>query len=156
MNKKCTCCGINKPITKFKCIRGNSKYGRYDECKDCMESNFKNFIIKEYGKDYWDKCLLDRFKDRIRSRTRSAFRRIKENKPTKTEDLLGCDWLQAKEHIESFFNSDLNWDNFNEWHIDHIKPLCSANNIDELLPLCRYENLQPLIAKDNLIKGGRH
>jgi hypothetical protein len=156
MNKKCTCCGINKLITKFRCIGGNRKYGRFEECKDCMDSNYKNTIIKEQGIESWNKYLFNNFKDRIRSRTRSAFRRIKEDKPTKTEDLLGCNWLQAKEHIESFFNDDLNWDNFSEWHIDHIKPLCLANNIDELLPLCRYENLQPLIAKDNLIKGGRY
>jgi hypothetical protein len=155
MNKKCTCCGFIKPQTKFRYKNGNSKYGRFNQCKDCRHNDFKNTIIKEQGIESWDKYLFNNFKDRIRNRTRSAFRRIKKNKPTKTEKLLGCNWLTAKKHIESFFNNDLNWDNFHEWHIDHIIPLCSANNIDELIPLCRYNNLQPLIAKDNLIKGGR-
>ena len=156
MNKKCNCCGLIQPQNKFRYRHGNSKYDRLNVCKDCSDNNLKKTIIQKYGIEYWNKCLFEKFKDRIRSRTKSAFRRIKENKPTKTETLLGCDWLTAKEHIESFFKDDLNWDNFNEWHIDHIKPLCSANNVDELLPLCRYDNLQPLMAKDNLIKGGRY
>jgi len=27
---------------------------------------------------------------------------------------------------------------------------------DELTPLCKYTNLQPLLSRDNLIKGGRY
>jgi hypothetical protein len=155
MSKECYSCGIEKPLTKFKYFR-NKKYGRSNVCRSCEYTNYKAIIIKKYGQSYWDKCVFDNFKDRIRSRTRAAFRRIKENKPTKTENLLGCDWVVAKEHIETFFNDYLDWDNFNEWHIDHIVPLCSAKTIDELTPLCKYTNLQPLLSRDNLIKGGRY
>ena len=46
MNKKCTCCGFIKPQTKFRYKNGNSKYDRFNQCKDCRHNNFKNTIIK--------------------------------------------------------------------------------------------------------------
>lgn len=156
MVKKCSSCGVEKPLTKFTYIQGNKKYGRMDECRICDDANYKTLILREQGADSWNKWLFNCFKDRIRTRTRSAFRRIKENKPTKTEELLGCDWLSAKLYFETFFTTELNWDNFHEWHIDHIVPLCSASTIEELIPLCKYTNLQPLKAEDNFKKGGRY
>lgn len=47
----------------------------------------------------------------------------------------------------------MNWDNYGEWHIDHIKPLAIAKNKKEIECLFNYKNLQPLWAKDNLSKG---
>ena len=112
-------------------------------------------VLRNYGIEGYNNWVLDKMKQRLRSRTRSAFRRIKESKPTKTEELLGASWSVVKLYIESFFTDELNWSNFSQWHIDHIEPLCRANTKDELIKLCKYTNLQPLMAKDNLIKGGR-
>ena len=47
----------------------------------------------------------------------------------------------------------MTWNNRSEWHIDHIIPLSSAKTEEELYKLFHYTNLQPLWAKDNLIKG---
>jgi hypothetical protein len=43
-------------------------------------------------------------------------------------------------------------------HIDHIKPLSSFDltKIEELREACNYKNLQPLWAKDNLMKGSKY
>jgi len=49
----------------------------------------------------------------------------------------------------------MSWDNYGEWHIDHIIPLCSATTVEELEKLCHYTNLQPLWAEENLFKGGK-
>ena len=46
----------------------------------------------------------------------------------------------------------MTWDNYGEWHVDHIIPLSSAENEIELIELCHYRNLQPLWAKENLMK----
>lgn len=54
------------------------------------------------------------------------------------------------------FINGMNWNNYGMWHIDHIKPLYSAKNENELIELCNYKNLQPLWAKDNLIKGKKY
>tara|TARA_R110002020_G_C15840141_1_gene735079 strand:- start:53 stop:556 length:504 start_codon:yes stop_codon:yes gene_type:complete len=157
--KKCTCCGLEKKETKFalkKGIYSCKGINRFDECKDCQHIKYKKNIIENHGIKYWKKLLLKDFENRLRTRTRCAFKKIKENKPAKTEELLGCSWIEAKEHIESYFDEKINWDNFNDWHIDHIMPLCSAKTSDELVKLCRYTNLQPLMAIDNIRKGGKY
>src|SRR5690606_37373312 len=69
--------------------------------------------------------------------------------------LLGCDPDQLKLHLESKFQPGMSWDNYGEWHIDHIKPLANFDLTDkeELKKACNYSNLQPLWAADNLSKG---
>jgi hypothetical protein len=72
---------------------------------------------------------------------------------------LGCTINEFKTHLESKFQSGMTWDNwsFEGWHIDHIKPLASFDLTDrkQLLEACHYTNLQPLWAKDNLIKSDK-
>jgi len=77
-------------------------------------------------------------------------------KKSKTATMLGCDWLELKAYLESNFLPGMSWDNYGKWHIDHIKPCCSASNIEELEKLQHYANLQPLWAEDNLKKSGKY
>lgn len=97
-------------------------------------------------------ALFD-MKIRFVSATSSAFRRRNWTKSSKTAKLLGCDWNQLKEHIESQFRDGMSWENRSQWHIDHIIPLASARNVDELSKLCHFTNLQPLWAIENIKKG---
>jgi hypothetical protein len=75
----------------------------------------------------------------------------------KTYDIVGIEINDLKRHIEKQFTKGMNWENYGMygWHIDHIIPLCSANDENELLKLFHYTNLQPLWAEDNLKKNGR-
>ena len=70
---------------------------------------------------------------------------------------LGCTVEELKPYLESKFQPGMTWDNWTTdgWHIDHIKPLASFDLTDrnQLLEACHYTNLQPLWAKDNLIKS---
>jgi hypothetical protein len=84
-----------------------------------------------------------------------AFKNKRWNKNTKTQEMLGCDYQTAFKHIESRFKKGMSWDNFGDWHIDHIIPLASAKTEEELIELCHYTNLQPLWAEENLIKGDK-
>lgn len=76
-------------------------------------------------------------------RTKSSYRPMKQK--------LGIDISGLKSYLESKFQSGMSWDNYGQWHIDHIKPLCSFNlkNKSEYLAATHYTNLQPLWAKDN-------
>lgn len=65
-------------------------------------------------------------------------------KNSKTEFILGCNWLIFKLHIESLFKPGMTWDNYGEWQIDHIKPCLAAKDETELLKLQHYLNLQPI------------
>ena len=75
------------------------------------------------------------------------------NKPAKTEELLGTDYMTVKKHIERQFTKGMCWDKLGgEIHLDHIIPLSSAKDSNELIKLCHYSNLQPLWAVDNFRK----
>jgi hypothetical protein len=94
---------------------------------------------------------------RLRNRLNKA---LKSNKKTGSavKD-LGCTINEFKTYLESKFQSGMTWDNWSRegWHIDHIKPLASFDLTDreQLLIACHYTNLQPLWAKDNLIKSAK-
>jgi predicted transcriptional regulator len=62
---------------------------------------------------------------------------------------------ELKLHIETKFTDGMNWDNYGKWHIDHIYPLSKLNlqEKQDLAKACHYTNLQPLWAKDNLVKS---
>jgi hypothetical protein len=72
---------------------------------------------------------------------------------------LGCTVDELISYLESKFQPEMSWDNWSKdgWHIDHIKPLTSFDLTDrkQLLEACHYTNLQPLWAKDNLVKSDK-
>jgi len=72
---------------------------------------------------------------------------------------LGYTPQQLKEHIQSKFLDGMSWDNYGEWHIDHIVPqswLPFVSLEDENFIKCwSLHNLQPLWAFDNISKGNR-
>jgi len=74
-------------------------------------------------------------------------------KNDKTENLLGYDFNELKTHITSLFTPGMNWENYGEWHIDHIKPICTFSK--ETLPsvVNSLKNLRPLWATTREING---
>jgi hypothetical protein len=93
---------------------------------------------------------------RIRSRTYKVFRHLATGKPAKTFELFGCTPSEAKARIESTFWPGMSWENYGEWHIDHIVPVSAFDPTDpEHVRQCfSLDNLQALWAADNLSKGG--
>ena len=89
----------------------------------------------------------------LRSRISSTFKR--KTKRSSIITLLGCPVEIAVKHLEKQFTDGMTWDNYGQWHIDHISPLSSFNLEEEqdLKKACHYTNLQPLWAKDNRRKG---
>jgi hypothetical protein len=74
-------------------------------------------------------------------------------KELKTIELLGYSPLQLKENIESKFREGMDWQNYGEWHIDHIKPISAFDKSEHPSVINSLDNLQPLWAFDNLSKG---
>lgn len=76
----------------------------------------------------------------------------KEHK--KASEFLGCSVYYYRKYLESKFDKGMAWDNYGQWHIDHIKPLFKFDLKDkkEFLSAAHYTNTQPLWAKDNLTK----
>ena len=125
------------------------------QIKEYYQANKEKINNKtaEYNKIKRLKNPLFKMTHNLRSRTYQAFKTKGYNKNTKTQEMLGVNWLVCKAHIERQFTKGMSWDNSGDWHIDHIIPLASANTEEELKKLCHYSNLQPLWAVDNLIKS---
>jgi hypothetical protein len=71
-------------------------------------------------------------------------------------ELLGCDIVFLRNHLESKFLPTMTWDNYGTlWHIDHILPCVSFDlSCPEQQNKCfHYSNLQPLFAITTIING---
>ena len=73
------------------------------------------------------------------------------------EDLTGYTLSELIKHLESLFTPGMTWDNYGDWHIDHIIPRTlwkyqkpEDREFKQCWALC---NLQPLWAWENLRKG---
>jgi hypothetical protein len=90
---------------------------------------------------------------KARARVSQAIKSKGFYKHGKTAEILGCTFEELKRHIEKQFKKGMRWENYSEWHIDHIVPVSAASTPEELEPLLHYMNLQPLWAKENVKKG---
>ena len=83
----------------------------------------------------------------------------KQNAATEkhSKKYIGCNIGFLRGWLESKFLKGMTWDNYGEWHIDHIIPCSSFDHTDinQLLACWHYSNLRPLWAFDNRFKGGK-
>lgn len=60
-------------------------------------------------------------------------------------------------HLEKQFIDGMNWENYGQWHVDHIRPISSFKiteiGDDEFMKCWSLENLQPLWGIDNIKKS---
>ena len=113
---------------------------------------FKQYYAKKYSSDPQYRINLV-----LRSRVKTAFKRSHVVKSKTVEELLGCTPEQAQKHIESQWKDGMSWDNYGEWHIDHIVPVAYFDlaKEEEQRKAFHYTNLQPLWAHQNLQKHAR-
>jgi hypothetical protein len=74
----------------------------------------------------------------------------------RTEHLVGYTGEELRSHLEKQFAKGMTWENYGQWHIDHIIPLAAFNvtGLDdpELRRAWALANLRPLWAEDNIRK----
>tara|TARA_Y100000389_G_C17272642_1_gene418825 strand:- start:49 stop:735 length:687 start_codon:yes stop_codon:yes gene_type:complete len=79
------------------------------------------------------------------------------DKYSNTFDILPYTLEELISHLENNFTEGMSWENYGEWHVDHIKPMASFTfdtiDDDSFNECWSLSNLQPLWAKDNLSKG---
>ena len=80
----------------------------------------------------------------------------KNKKGWRWEKLVGYTALDLMKHLESLFQIGMSWNNYGEWHIDHIIPRSrfhfSSADDEEFKQCWSLNNLQPLWALDNIKK----
>lgn len=103
-----------------------------------------------------DECF--RLRLSLKNRIYFALKGVAKSKTTLK--LLGCSLDFFKKYLESKFKEGMNWSNYgiNGWHIDHIIP-CAVFDLtkkEEQEKCFHYTNMQPLWAKDNILKGKKY
>jgi len=144
---------------KWKSTRQNYQISHRNEfCKYTQKyrNNNRGRINKEIRKRY-NEDIEFRLKKVIPSLIRKSLHGNKNN--NHWEILVGYSLNKLKKHLELKFKDGMTWENYGEWHIDHIKPISSFKISN---PFCKefkecwcLSNLQPLWAFDNLSKGSK-
>ena len=137
-------------INKDHISNRNKKYNEEhrEERKKRDQKNIEH--IREYKREYSRKnphivawrALLTRF-----------IKVFNVEKNNRTQYLLGYTSKELKEHISNLFTVGMTWDNYGEWHIDHIKPLCTFEKEAKASEVNALSNLRPLWSTTREIDG---
>jgi hypothetical protein len=168
--KTCTQCKTPKKESDFYRCKGG-KGGLRAECKTCNANRARDWQLNNpdqnrKNKNNWNRKNRDRIKrweDKLPTKLANNLRRrlykvLKGfNKSAHTMELIGCSIDHLITHLEKQFKTGMTWDNYGQWHVDHIKPLTSFNldEPEQQRCACHYTNLQPLWADENKSKGNR-
>jgi len=126
----------------------------------CYENNGDSYRAtrKKYTTERRKTDPIFRLIGNLRHRVYLALKRSDTQKTDSTIQLAGCTIQQLKSFLEAEFEEGMTWENYGEWHIDHIRPCASFNLEDpeEQKKCFHWTNLQPLWAQDNIRKGAKY
>ena len=156
--------------------RDSNKEYMSNKSKTWYEQNKEH--RKEYIKEYREKNI-----DKIRKTKRdyqqhlrdtdplykliSYFRTaiyqvLKESNVDKNKhyfDVLQYTPEELIKHLEYQFTDGMIWENYGEWHVDHIKPISSFNIVEmgdeEFMKCWSLDNLQPMWGEENIRKSNK-
>ena len=106
----------------------------------------------EYNRNRHKNNANAKLANNIRSRINKALKG--HNKSFHTKEILGIDIENYKKWLLFQMTPEMN---FNNIHIDHVKPISSfdISNDNELLEAFNWRNTQPLLKQDNLRKSNK-
>jgi hypothetical protein len=152
--------------------------------KDYMVEKYKNWFEqnKDHRKKYMDE-YREKNKDKIREIKRNYEKTRKANDPLYklVANFRTAIWTVLKEnnmdkyghyfeilqyspeelatHLENQFTEGMTWENYGEWHVDHILPITSFNfqeiGDNEFMRCWSLENLQPMWGDENIRKSNK-
>lgn len=160
------------------------KYESKHETKELKRKNHKKWY--EENKEKWNvyiKEYREKNADRIREIKRTYEKTRKDNDPiyklinnfrTAIYQVLKENNVQKNGHyfeilkytpeelivhLENQFTEGMTWDNYGQWHVDHILPI-SLHNINEIgdnefMKCWSLSNLQPLWGDENIKKSNK-
>lgn len=129
-----------------------------EENKDYSKKYIKNWWLLNPDKrrEYWVNMRINKpHYIAWRSSLRLALDRMGKEKNGHTIDLLGYTPSDLCNHMEYLFMDGMSWDNWGEWHIDHIHSISKFNKNTPMCIVNSLDNLQPLWASDNLSKSNK-
>ena len=154
--KRCPSCDI--AARKQRAKVASTKYSAKHRTR--LRKEYHRYVTEnkehclEKWRDYHHKTK-DNPQKIVAARCRNRIRRFMKHKHCKSEELCGCSWAELVTHIENQFSDNMSWENYGDWHIDHIKP-CAAFDLtdkNQVSECFHFSNLQPLWKQDNLSKS---
>lgn len=88
-----------------------------------------------------------------RSLLNTVLRKLKRKKDNSTRDMLGYSSEELRLHIEKHWLPGMNWENYGEWHIDHVQPVFTFPADTDVNLVNALSNLRPLWATTRVIDG---
>ena len=84
---------------------------------------------------------------------------LKKDRKQRWNDILGYDTEVLRKHLEKKFQNGMSWDNYGDWHVDHVIPVSVFNftkttDID-FKRAWALSNLQPLWSNLNYRKSAK-
>ena len=170
MNKICKECNCSLPLEAFGSNKGGA-LGLRAKCLQCEKvrkakhyltnqenilSNKKDYYnenlehIKQYNFNYNRERLqydpLFKLKKHTAALIRNSMKASSYNKGgRKTIELLGCDLVFFRQHLQDQFTPEMTWNNYGSyWSIDHICPCSQAQTEHEMIALQHHSNLRPM------------
>jgi len=137
----------------------NNKEHRKQYLKEYRENNIEK--IRKTKRDYErNRKARDPLYKLISNFRTAIYQVLKESNVDKNEhyfDVLPYSQGELIQHLENQFTDDLTWDNYGEWHVDHIIPISSFNiqemGDEEFIKCWSLKNLQPLWGEENIRKS---
>lgn len=139
-----------------------------EDCREYYRRNKEKIRTRRQTKAYRDRCAAQMREKRkeigfrilcnLRLRVWHAVKNSKgTRKCARTVELVGCTVEDLREHLQGKFTDGMSWENYGDWHIDHIRPCAKFDlSIPEQQRLCfHFSNLQPLWSVDNRIKSDK-
>jgi hypothetical protein len=169
--KVCSKCFIEKPHTQYR-INRKSTDNITHICLECLPTNNwtkkkQQLSEKKYRENNPEKMrekykkqgnnVNRRIRNSIHQYIRAIFQKNTREKTYNTFTYIGCDIQFFKNWLEFQFSDGMTWDNYGEWHMDHVIP-CSTfdlSNDNEIKECFNWKNYQPLWKKDNLVKSNK-
>lgn len=134
-----------------------NKHKRLSDARQYYLENKKVVIARVIAYEKRRMLIDTNYKLRKRLRARLKLALLGGYKHGMAIQLLGCSIDEFRQHLEIRFTDGMSWDNYGEWHIDHIIPCSSFDltKVEEQKKCFHYTNQRPMWAKDNLRKGNR-
>ena len=154
---KTMCCGLACSSIKAGRTLHKRKYDYPPNLTDREKSNFRQNINRN-----------ERYKTDTKFRLNSIMRlgiysALIENSGSKGrrswKTLVDFTVDDLIKHLEKKFQPNMSWENYGEWHIDHIIPISAFNFSDaehgDFKKCWCLDNLQPMWASENFSKGNK-
>lgn len=164
---------LKQPAKEKKVRVANSgcfKKGDIPKTKLSPENKLKSIIKGRERSNIWQRNNKEKVNEWARKRRENPDIKIKCNlrkrlsfllrkniisKTEQTFDLLGISIQDFMKYLESKFQEGMTFENYGQWHLDHIKPCYyfDLTKLEDREKCFHFSNIQPMWAVDNLRKN---